>query len=195
MREGSYLAASTTISTSMEEGRLPGLTGATPFYIVDNLIDKGWSGGTGEVYWRDVLPHTRRQQVNRWKMEMKRTLHWPTFTISQKIDLEYKNDMVVVEGLVFGPYLPDARWCGRWKEPYERKTNKQRKKKPSISINMQGRKRTLGKIIQRAQDRWMRSRHEKEGACFNEENLDRWLNESQQQRTGRPIQVQRLNWS
>ncbi|KAI8442874.1 hypothetical protein BY996DRAFT_6527207, partial [Phakopsora pachyrhizi] len=50
-------------------------------------------------------------------------------------------------------------------------------------------------IIQRAQDRWMRSRHEKEGACFNEENLDRWLNESQQQRTGRPIQVQRLNWS
>ncbi|KAI8443099.1 hypothetical protein BY996DRAFT_6447347 [Phakopsora pachyrhizi] len=174
MREGSYLArASTTISTSMEEGRLPGLTGATPFYIVDNLIDK--EAQNMVVYWRDVLPHTRRQQVNRWKMEMKRTLHWPTFTISQKIDLEYKNDMVVVEGLVFGPYLPDAR-CFGWLY--------------GLIICVR-----RFRIIQRAQDRWMRSRHEKEGACFNEENLDRWLNESQQQRTGRPIQVQRLNWS
>ncbi|CAH7670067.1 hypothetical protein PPACK8108_LOCUS4745 [Phakopsora pachyrhizi] len=33
------------------------LTGATPFYIADDLIDK--EAQNTAVYWRDVLPHTR----------------------------------------------------------------------------------------------------------------------------------------
>ncbi|CAH7669800.1 hypothetical protein PPACK8108_LOCUS4448 [Phakopsora pachyrhizi] len=143
-----------TILISIEEGRLSVVSAsfrtATLLYILNDLINKAtWNeGGSGKfVIWRDVLPHAR-----------KTTLHRPTFTISQKIDLEYKSNIVVVEVLVFRPYLPDARWFG-----------------------MAHQHKDAGQ----ESGPW----HDKERACFNEENLHRgeWSdlpnNENQQGET------------
>ncbi|KAI8452608.1 hypothetical protein BY996DRAFT_6519417 [Phakopsora pachyrhizi] len=183
-----------TILISIEEGRLSVVSAsfrtATLLYILNDLINKAtWNeGGSGKfVIWRDVLPHAR-----------KTTLHRPTFTISQKIDLEYKSNIVVVEVLVFRPYLPDARWFGMAVWPnnlckeiqsvdagkiHRGKTNKQTKK-----INQPNKeKKTKHQHKDAGQESgpW----HDKERACFNEENLHRgeWSdlpnNENQQGET------------